>query len=354
MTSLNRWVALVVLLAMGLVVLVVHSDDQRQVIRIAGGPSGGGLGSLAVGIFKLIRLQLPEFRVGPPAGTGGSVETARLVGLGQADFGFSSEIAEAYEGMHQWKHERYPNLRTVFTFPYGYQQFFALATSGIRSFDDLKNRRICVGPAGSGGAARAELVVLAEHGLLGGRDYTISWLPYDAGCDALRDGAIDVMAISMTAPTPSVMELAALNEIVMLPLDEEVARRIVRDDPKLTLAEIPPDVYGNNQKNTEPVLALSVTVALATHVGVPDDVVYKITRAHWEHIETFHESSELARRITLGHALKVLPAPLHPGAERYYREIGLWPRPASPDAVRGPSTRRPSDGGNIGDANLTR
>lgn len=329
MTALNRVVALVVLLAMGLVVLL-RSDDGRPVIRIAGGPGGGGLGPLAVGIFKVVRLNLPEFRVGPPAGTGGSVETARIVGLGQADFGFSSEIAEAYEGIQKWKDERYPNLRTVFTFPYGYQQFFALASSGIRSFDDLKGKKICVGPAGSGGAARAELVVLAEHGLQAGRDYTISWLPYEAGCDALRDGAIDVMAISMTAPTPSVMELAALNEIVLLPLDEDVATRLVAKDPKLTLAEIPPDIYGANQKNTAPVLAMSVTVALATHAGVPDDVVYQVTRAHWEHIETFHKSSELAKRITLEHALEGLPAPLHPGAERYYREIGLWPRPGSP------------------------
>ncbi len=326
MAHVKRLLALALFLGLGLTVLF-QPEDQRPVIRIAGGPGGGGLGPLAAGLFKLVRLHLPEFRVGPPAGTGGSVETARLVGLGRVDFGFSSEIGEAYEGTHKWENERYPDLRTVFTFPYGYQQFFTLASSGIRSFADLHGRRICVGPAGSGGAARAELVVLAEHGLRAGQDYAISWLPYEAGCDALRDGAIDVMAISMAAPTPSVMELASLNEIVLLPLDEEVARRLVRDDPKLTLAEIPPDIYGKNQRNTSPIIALSVTVALATHASVSDDVVYKVTKAHWERLEDFHRSSEIARRVALEHALDALPAPLHPGAERYYREIGLWPRP---------------------------
>lgn len=313
-------------LVLGVVLVLSGGRDARPSIRLAGSTGGGGLGALAVAVYKIVYLKLPEYRVTPPQGTGGSVEIARLVGSGQVDFGFSSEIGEAYQGVGQWTGNPYPGLRTIYAFSYGTQQVITLAESGIRTFADMRGKRICVGPAGSGGAGRAETVVLPAHGLHRDSDYTISWLPYSAGMEALRDGSIDVMFISMSAPTPAVMELAATSRIFLVPLDTDVAQRLVEAEAgKLTLSEIAPDVYGRNQTNTEPVAALEVVVALATHAGAPEDTVYRVTRAHWEHLPLVHQASTTARHIRLDTAFDALPAPLHPGAERYYREIGVWP-----------------------------
>lgn len=317
------------LLVLSLVVLFVTGSSAfaaaPERIRIAGSTGGGGLGPLAVGLYKVIKNHLPEIQVGPPQATGGSTENTRLLGLKQVNFGYSGEISEAYEGKGAWVKEKYPNLRTVYTFPYGYQQYFTLDSSGIKSFKDMKGKKICVGPAGSGGATRAEHIVLPAHGLKAGVDYKISYQPYESGCDQLRDGQIDVMCISMTAPTPAVMELATFKKIFLIPMDPAVAKKIAEEDTRLSVSYIPKDVYGKNQTNTEPVRTLDLVVALATTTETPVDIVYKITKAQWVYLKEFQAVSETAKFIELKTAFNALPAPLHPGAEKYYREVGLWP-----------------------------
>lgn len=317
------------LLVLSLVVLFVTVSSAfaaaPQRIRLAGSTGGGGLGPMSVGLFKIIKNHLPEFEVGPPQVTGGSTENTRLLGRKEVNFGYTGEIGEAYHGKGAWAKEKYTNLRTVYTLPYGYQQYFTLEGSGIKSFKDMKGKRICVGPAGSGGATRAEHIVLPAHGLKAGVDYKISYQPYASGCDQLRDGNIDVMIISMTAPTPAVVEMVTFKKIFMIPMDPAVAKKIADEDTRLSISYIPKDVYGKNQTNTEPVLTLDLVVALATTIETPADTVYKITKAHWEHLAEFHAVSETAKFVQMKTAFNALPAPLHPGAEKYYREAGLWP-----------------------------
>jgi len=296
-------------------------------IKIAGSTGGGGLGPLSVGVYKIIKNHLPDIQVGPPQATGGSTENTRLLGLKEVNFGYTSEVAEAYSGRGVWakRNEKYTNLRSVYTFNYGYQQYITLESSGIRSFKDMKGKRICVGPAGSGGAVRAETIVLPAHGLKAGVDYKVSYQPYASGCNQLRDGQLDVMAISMTAPTPAVVELAAFKKIYLVPMDPKSVEKIGKKDSKLSGTFIPKDVYGNSQTNTEPVLSLALIVALATTIETPEDAVYRITKAHWENLKEFQTVSKTAKNIVLKDAFVALPAPLHPGAEKYYREAGLWP-----------------------------
>jgi TRAP transporter TAXI family solute receptor len=151
------------LTAVCMCLLLASSVSAKTVrVKIAGSTGGGGLGPLSVGLFKIIKNHLPDIQVGPPQATGGSTENARLLGLKEVNFGYSAEIHEAATGVGVWakRNEKYTNLRAVYTFPYGYQQFITLDSSGIRSFKDLKGKRICVGPAGSGGAVRAEHIVL--------------------------------------------------------------------------------------------------------------------------------------------------------------------------------------------------
>jgi len=293
-------------------------------LRIAGSTGGGGLGPLSVGVFKVIKNHLPEFTVSPPQVTGGSTENTRLLGRNEVNFGYTSELGEAYEGRGIWK-EKYSNLRTIYTFPYGYQQFITLSSSGIKSFKDLMGKRICLGPAGSGGAVRAEKIILPAHGLKAGVDYKASYQPYASGCDQLRDGNIDVMCISMKAPTPAVMELVTLKKIFMVPMDRAAVEEISKKDSRLTAGYVPKNVYGKNQTNTEDALTLNLNVAFGTTMETPENTVYKVTKALWEHLDEFQAVSATAKAIQLKTAFEGLPTPLHPGAEKYYREIGVWP-----------------------------
>jgi len=289
-------------------------------IKIAGSTGGGGLGPMAVGVYKIIKTHLPEFQVGPPQATGGSTENTRLLGLKEVNFGFSGEVSEAYLGKGAWAKEKYTNLRTVFTLPY-----ITLASSNIKSFKDMKGKRICLGPAGSGGATRAEHIVFPAHGLKANVDFKASYQPYASGMDQLRDGAIDVMCISMSAPTPAVVEMATFKKIYLVPMDPEAVKKISAEWTKLGPGYVAKDVYGKNQANTEDVLTLDLIVTLGTTIDTPEATVYKITKAHWENLKEMHAVSETAKSIQMKTAFNSLPTPLHPGAEKYYREIGVWP-----------------------------
>jgi uncharacterized protein len=304
--------------------LVSVPASAAERIRLGGGPSGGGLFPLTTAVYKIIKLHLPEFQVSPPQVTGGSVENTRLLGTNKVNFAYTSEVADAASGIGKWKNESYTNIRTVYMIPYGSQQVVTLDSTRIKSFKDMKGKRICLGPAGSGGANRAEKLILPAHDLNKG-DYSASWQPYSGACNGLRDGTIDVAFISMRAPTPAVMELAAFKKVFLVPMDVDAISKITKKYPKLSKGYNAPDSYGENQTNTEPALTLDLILALATNVETPEDVVYKVTKANWEYIEEYHKASHTATFVTLDRAFDAMPAPLHPGAEKYYREIGVWP-----------------------------
>ena len=108
-----------VMLLLGVLCFVVGATQATaaEVIKIAGSTSGGGLFPLSTAVFKIIKLHLPQYRVGPPQITGGSVENTRLLGLKEVQFGYTSELEDAYQGVGKWEGEKYGNLRSIYTFP---------------------------------------------------------------------------------------------------------------------------------------------------------------------------------------------------------------------------------------------
>ncbi len=294
---------------------------EKAKISIAGSVVGGGLYPLAQGVYKMIRKHLRDIKIGPPGATGGSVENTRMLHAKEADLAYTSELYEAYHGTGRWKRDKpMTELRAIYTFPYGGFQIITLADSGIRKMADLKGKRIVLGPAGSGGANRAERIYLPAHGFKKG-DYDARFLTYSDACKALRDGAVDVVMMSVRAPAPAVMELVAFKKIYMITMELDAVKEISKKMPKLSLTFIKPDVYGKNQVNTEPIATTDLIVALGTRADVDEELIYRITKMFWEHLDEFHKVSKTAGFTTLEDALKAMPIPLHPGAESYYKEI---------------------------------
>ncbi len=121
----------------------------------------------------------------------------------------------------------------------------------------------------------------------------------------------------------AVQELAALQGVRLVDMDEQVLQSIVDQyGPGISLAQIAPDAYGENQVNQAPVDTLSIFFGFSTSAEVPADLVYTVTKALFENLEEFHQTSEAAKNVTLEGACQGLAFPLHEGARRYYEEIG--------------------------------
>lgn len=198
------------------------------------------------------------------------------------------------------------------------------ATDNIRKVEDLKGKKVFIGPPG-GSATRSVGIILKQHsGLEAGKDYEQAKLGWAAAIQAFQDRKIDVLIVPTNYPSPGIQQVSLTNEIYIVSMDParldnmKITKSIGR-----TRAVIPADAYGKNQLNSEPVHTLGATVGLGTRCTMPEDVIYRMTKAFWEHLDEVHAmASWMPNTISLEHSLSGIPEPLHPGAKRYYDEIG--------------------------------
>ncbi|UTW13102.1 TAXI family TRAP transporter solute-binding subunit [Marinobacterium rhizophilum] len=218
-------------------------------------------------------------------------------------------------------------LRAIFNFPMGYFHVATFADSGITEFKDLKDKRVFLGPPGGVAYQTSRMIIEAMTGYKPDEDYKVVSLGWDAAAQSFQDGHIDVYFNPTLPPSPVMSQVVMTNKIRLLglPLDtsdnSELQAMVQR--PGYRLGKIAAGVYGENQVTAGDINTVSVTVGIVTNQDLPEETVYKMTKAFWENIGPRAEQTKMLGNITLENALVDLNLPLHPGAERYYREVGI-------------------------------
>jgi uncharacterized protein len=263
------------------------------------------------------------------AATQHAVETAQ----GQLDFFMWS--ASVHDSMQKGANmyaqipqapELSQNLRAVFAFPLGYYHIVTFADSGIETLEDIKGKRVFLGPPGGGATVIMNQIVEAATGYVANKDYSQVSVGWEAAMQSFQDGRIDVYINPTIPPSPVIEQIAISRQIRLISADEHFKKpevQAILNRPGGVLGTIPAGAYGANQVNDEDVETLGSIVGIGTGVHMSDDAVYEITKAFWEGVEETRERTPWLRQIRLEDAFRDLNLPLHPGAERYYREIGL-------------------------------
>lgn len=275
--------------------------------------------------------------------TGAATQHAMQASAGQLDFFmWSASVHDSMiKGDAMWSKvpqapEMAKNLRAVFAFPLGLYHIVTYADSGIEKLEDLKGKRVFLGPPGGGATVIMQRVVEGATGLKPGEDFEQVNLGWDAATQAFQDGRIDVYVNSTNAPSPVIQQLAISREIRLLSLtDEQMAKeplQAILNRPGGVLGEIPAGLYGDNQVNEEAVVTLGSIVGVAAGAHVPDETVYRVTKAFWTKLPDLQEGAAWLRNIKLDTAFEDLNLPLHAGAVRYYEEVGM----TIPDDLRPP------------------
>jgi hypothetical protein len=194
----------------------------------------------------------------------------------------------------------------------------ASAASGIRSFADLRGKRVALDEQGSGTLVAARLVLQA-HGL-GEADLQPVYAKAGHAVERLRQGKLDAFFTVAGAPVASVLALAEEVPIVLVPLSREGQRRVVESVPFFVPAELPAGLYAG----TEAALSLEVGALLLTRAVMPAQTIETVTGVLWhpDTLAAFAAGHPMGALIRPGMALDGLPLPLHPGAARYYRAAG--------------------------------
>jgi uncharacterized protein len=223
--------------------------------------------------------------------------------------------------------ERSKLVRNVLAFPIGSYHIITNADSGITKFEDFKGKKLFLGPPGGGATITMISLVKAITGYEQGKDYELVRLGWEAAVQAVQDDRLDVYANPTIAPSPVIQQIAISKKIRFIGISDEALEKDevkkVTDRPGGVVEMIDPKLYGANVANTSPVRAIATIVSIATRASLADDVVYKITKAFWESAKESYDRYPWLRNVKLEDAFKDLNAPLHPGAVKYYQEIGM-------------------------------
>jgi TRAP transporter TAXI family solute receptor len=257
--------------------------------------------------------------------TQGSVQNVNLIQSGNAESGFSqSDVAHwAYTGTGLFEgRPKLDRLRFIaHLFP---EHIHAVVRrdSPIRSFEDLRGKRIAIGLQASGARIGSELI-LEANGLRAGRDYTAEYLNQAQGTERMQDRGLDATLTVVGYPAAAFAEFCSRTGCRLLPIQGAAAQRVIERAPFYGTGVIPRTAYEGLEADTP---TLTVGAVWLVRDSVPEELVYNITRALWSDVTRglLDRGHAKGREIVRENALTGRGVvPLHPGAERYYREAGL-------------------------------
>ena len=290
-----------------------------EFLNVLTGGTSGVYYPLGVALSQIYGKALPNVKVSVQV-TKASAENLNLLQAGRGEIAFSlgDAVNEAWKGNEEAGFKTpLTKLRTVAAVYPNYIQIVASAESGIKTLADLKGKRIAVGAPKSGTELNARDLFKAAG--MSYKDFAkVEYLPFGESVELIKNRQLDATLISAGLGVAAVRDLAASISIVIVPIPPEVVAKT--GEAAYQIGVVPANTY-NGQ--TAEVKTVAVQNFLITHEGVSADTVYTLTKAMFDNLDTLTASHSAAKAIRKETAALGAPVPLHPGAERYYREAGL-------------------------------
>ncbi|MCT8999201.1 TAXI family TRAP transporter solute-binding subunit [Chelativorans intermedius] len=303
--------------ALGLGLGTAAAGAQEFINVLTGGtsgvyyPLGAALSKIYGDNIEGVRTQVQS--------TKASVENLNLLqqGRGEIAFALGDSVKSAWEGDAEAGFpQKLDKLRGIAAIYPNYIQIVASKESGIRNFEDLKGKSLSVGAPKSGTELNARRIFEAM-----GMSYDdlaqTEYLPFGESVELIKNRQLDATVQSAGLGVASIKDLALSVPIQMVAVPESVAETL---GAPFIAATIPAGTYEGQE---EDVATLAITNILVTHSDVSDEVAYQMTKQLFENLDELVAAHSAAKAISAENGPKGLPLPLHPGAERYYKEQGL-------------------------------
>ena len=255
--------------------------------------------------------------------TGGSVYNINTIREGELEFGVAQSDWQyhAYNGTSKFSEAgKFEGLRAVFSVHPEPFTVVARADAGIKTFDDLKGKRVNIGNPGSGQRGTME-VLLAAKGWTTADFALATELKAAEQSAALCDNQIDAMVYTVGHPSGSIQEATTACDSVLVTVDGAEVDGLISENPFYRSATIPGKMYRGNDADTN---TFGVGATFVTSTAVSDEAVYAVVKSVMENIEDFRKlHPAFANLEPKDMATAGLSAPLHPGAAKYYKEAGI-------------------------------
>lgn len=298
------------------------ASAQEKFITIGTGGQTGVYYVVGQSVCKLVN-RGTDLKCTAPS-TGGSVANVNAIISGDQDLAVAqSDVAyKALNGEDPWAGQPFENLRSVFAVHPEPITVVARKEANIKTFDDLKGKRVNVGNPGSGTRETLEAILDAKGWTLD--DFSLaSELKSAEQAAALCDNKVDAIFFTVGHPAGTIQEATTACESNLVTVTGPEIDKLVEENPYYSKATIPGGLYSGNPDPTE---TFGVRAVFVTSADVPEDVVYNVVKSVFDNFDRFKglhpafANLEPQDMISQG-----LSAPLHPGAEKYYKEQGWLP-----------------------------
>jgi len=290
----------------------------EEFVNILTGGTSGVYYPLGVGLSKIYADKIPGVRTQVQS-TKASVENLNLLqqGKGELALALGDSVALAWEGNAEVGFKApLDKLRGIAAVYPNYIQIVASKESGIASFADLKGKSLSVGAPKSGTELNARKIFEAagmSYEDLGKTEY----LPFAESVELIKNRQLDATLQSAGLGVASLKDLSTSLPVTMVSVPADVVEKL---GAPYIAATIPAGTYEGQEAD---VGTVAVVNFLVTREGVSDELAYQMTKQLFENLGELEASHKAAAQISLEKALAGMPIPLHPGAERYYKEKGL-------------------------------
>ncbi len=295
------------------------ANAAENFVNVLTGGTSGVYYPLGVALANSIGKAMPNVKTSVQA-TKASVENLNLLQAGRGELAFTlgDSLSDAWKGNEEAGFKTpLKKLRGVAAIYPNYIQIVARADAGIRSLADLKGKKISVGAPKSGTELNARAILAAAG--LSYKDFAkVEYLPFGESVELMKNRQIDVTLQSAGLGVSSLRDLATSVDVVVVPIAADVIKKT--NDPAYLAAMIPANTYRGQNAD---VPSAAVQNYLVTHEGVSNETVYAMTKALWTSLDQLVAAHSAAKAIDLKRALEGMPVPLHPGAEKYYKEAGV-------------------------------
>ena len=289
--------------------------EKPKFLSLLTGGTSGTYYPLGGGIAKII---VDETGIQTDAlSSNASADNIMALRDGQAELAFAqTDVATyAYEGINAFEGDKIEDVVALGALYPETVQIITTEKSGIQSVEDLKGKKVSVGAPGSGAYINAEQI-LELHGL-SMDDIQAQKLDFGESAGGIKDGNIDAAFITAGTPTGAVEELQATADVVVVPIAKDKVDELVEQYPYYAPETIPAGTYGLKEE----VDTVAVLAMLVVRDDVAEDVVYDITKALYENADNI--AHDKAKFIKKEDALNGIGIPVHPGAQKYYDEVGV-------------------------------
>ena len=295
---------------------------SRQFLSLGSAPPGGAFFVVGSALAEVVNETGSAFGYSVTSeATSGSQENIRRLASGELDFALSNAAITYFAVRGEGWDRPYP-VRSVMTLAPNIALFIAQSDSGVATLDDLRGRRVTVGPAGAGFEYFVE-PLLDAHGISYDDFSPLNAIQQDA-VDMLMDGSADAAFLGGAVPTASITQAAASMELTFIPFGDDEKQRLIDDYVFFRPATIPSDTY---RGQSEPFEGLDVgSMHFITSTDASEELVYSVTKLLYEYRELVVEKHPAGRAINPNNVVRDTGTEFHPGAIRFYREIGIWPQ----------------------------